>query len=111
MHFSLYDLYGHALAQEPRPQGHEIYNFGRSFLGHHYHILSLPYSCSRVGKKIVKEILTKTHFALYEFNSPVRAQVKITSQGVMKYTIMVDTSLVVITIDFSYFNCLIHARE
>ena len=26
--FTLYDLYGHALAQEPLPRGHEIYNFG-----------------------------------------------------------------------------------
>ena len=38
--FSLYDLYDHALAQ-PSPGGHESYNFGRPFLGHHYYILSL----------------------------------------------------------------------
>ena len=25
--FSLYDLYGHALAQEPLTRGHQIYNF------------------------------------------------------------------------------------
>ena len=25
--FSLYDYYGHALAKEPCPEGHEIYNF------------------------------------------------------------------------------------
>ena len=36
MHF-YYDLYGHALAQEPLPGGHEINNFGRPFLGHHYY--------------------------------------------------------------------------
>ena len=41
--FSLYDLYGHALSQEPSPAGHEIYNLGRPFLGHHYYILI--YSC------------------------------------------------------------------
>ena len=39
--FSLYDLYGHALAQEPRPRGREIYNFGRPFLGHHYYLVCL----------------------------------------------------------------------
>ena len=39
--FPLYDLYRHALAQELCPGGHEIYNFGRPFLGHHYYILSL----------------------------------------------------------------------
>ena len=30
-------LYGHALAQETCTGGHEIYNFGRPFLGHHYY--------------------------------------------------------------------------
>ena len=36
--FSLYDI-GLALVQEPlsRLSGHEIYNFGRPFLGHHYY--------------------------------------------------------------------------
>ena len=35
--------YCHTLAQEPQegPEGLEIYNFGRPFLGHHYYILSL----------------------------------------------------------------------
>ena len=32
----IYDLFGHALAQELLPRGHEIYKFGRTFLGHHY---------------------------------------------------------------------------
>ena len=36
--YSLCDLYGHTLTSEPR--GHEIYNLGRPFLGHHYYILS-----------------------------------------------------------------------
>ena len=39
--FSLYDLYGHTLAQEPLPQGHERYNFARPFLGHLSYIQSL----------------------------------------------------------------------
>ena len=30
--FSLYDIYDHALAQDPR--GHEIYNDGKLFLHH-----------------------------------------------------------------------------
>ena len=37
--FSLYDLYGYTLAQDPG--GHEIYNFGSSFIGYHYYTLSL----------------------------------------------------------------------
>ena len=32
--FSLYDLYSHAPAKEPLHVGHEIYSFGRPFLGH-----------------------------------------------------------------------------
>ena len=36
--FSLCDLYGHVLSQEPPA---EIYYFGRPFLGHNYYILSL----------------------------------------------------------------------
>ena len=55
--FSLYDLYGHALAQEPCPRGHEIYNFGGPFRGHHYYILSLSNLCLGVEKKIFKEIM------------------------------------------------------
>ena len=33
--FSLYNLHGHALAQEPLPRGHEIYNLCTPFLGQH----------------------------------------------------------------------------
>ena len=55
--FSLYDLYGRVLAQEPLPTGgHEISNFGRSFLGHHYYILGLSDQCLGVENKIFKEI-------------------------------------------------------
>ena len=42
--FSLYDLYGLALAQEPLPRGHEIYNFGRPFLGHPTYLVCLIYA-------------------------------------------------------------------
>ena len=63
--FSLYDLYGHTLAQEPLPRGHEIYNFGRLFLGHHYYILGLSDLCLGVEKKILKEIMY-FHCDLYD---------------------------------------------
>ena len=33
--YSLFDLHGHALAQKSLPWDHEIYNFGRAFLGYH----------------------------------------------------------------------------
>ena len=43
--FSLYDFNGHVLAQERLLRGHEIYNFGSPFLGHHYYILGLSDQC------------------------------------------------------------------
>ena len=43
--FSQYDLYSHTIAQEPLPRGHEIYNFGRPVLGHHYYTLTLSEPC------------------------------------------------------------------
>ena len=43
--------------QNPSPGGHEIYNFGRPFLSHHYYILSLSDICMAVEKKIFKEIM------------------------------------------------------
>ena len=39
------------------PGGHEIYNFGRPFLGHQTYILSLSVRCLGLEKKIFKEIL------------------------------------------------------
>ena len=42
--FSQHDLYGHAFAQQPLSGGYDFYNFGRSFLGHDYFILSFFWS-------------------------------------------------------------------
>ena len=39
------------------PRGHEIYNFGRPFLGHYYYIFGLSDLCLGVEKKIFKEIM------------------------------------------------------
>ena len=48
-----------AMPQHKNPclGGHEIYNFGRPFLGHHYYILSLFDVCLGEEKKIFKEIM------------------------------------------------------
>ena len=43
--FSQNDLYGHPIAKGPLSRGHEIFNFGRPFLGHHYYLLILSESC------------------------------------------------------------------
>ena len=68
------------LNKNPCPGGHEIYNFGRPFLGHHYNILSLYGPCSGVKKKI---FFIEIH-QFYTF------YIKITSpwgEGIMKFTI------------------------
>ena len=54
MHFQYMTI--NALAQEPLPGGHVIYNFGKPFLGHHYYILGMSYLCLGV-KTIFKEIM------------------------------------------------------
>ena len=41
----------------PGPAGHEIFNFGRPFLGHHNNILSLSILCLEEEKKTFKEIM------------------------------------------------------
>ena len=48
--------------KNPCPGGHEIYNFGRPFLGHHYYILGLSYLCLGVEKKIFKNYSNFTLF-------------------------------------------------
>ena len=44
--------------KNPCPRGHEMYNFGRAFLVHHYYIvIGLSDLCLGVEKKIFKEII------------------------------------------------------
>ena len=43
--------------KNPCPGGHEIYSFGRPFLGHHNYIHSLSVQCLGVEKKNFKEIM------------------------------------------------------
>ena len=50
--------------KNPCPEGHEIYNFGGSFLGHHYYTLNLSVKCLRV-EKILKEIMFFSLHHLY----------------------------------------------
>ena len=45
------------LHKNPCSRGHEIHNFGRPFLGHHYYILGLSDLCLGIEKKIFKEIM------------------------------------------------------
>mgnify|MGYP003692425057 CR=1 FL=1 len=41
MHFHYMTYMATPYYKNPCPEGHEIYNFGRPFLGNHYYILSL----------------------------------------------------------------------
>ena len=50
--------------KNPYPGDHEIYNFGRPFLAHHYYIFGLSDQCLRVEKKILKEIM-HFHYMTY----------------------------------------------
>ena len=54
--------------QNPIPGGHEIHNFGRPFLGHHYYLLSVSDLSLGVDKKIFKEIM---HFHYMTYGHPL----------------------------------------
>ena len=72
----------------PCPRGQEIYNLSRIFLGYYYNILNLSELCLGVEKKIIKEIM---HFHYMYMTYSTRTP----APGVMKFTILVDPSLVI----------------
>ena len=80
VHFHYITYKDMPLLRNPCPGGHEIYDFGRPFLGHHNFIHSFSVLCLGVEKKIFKEI-----HQFYTFYT------KITSswdgEGVMNFTI------------------------
>ena len=53
------------LRKNPCPGGHEIYNFGRPFLGHHYYILNLSDICIGGKKKILRRNNAFSQYDLY----------------------------------------------
>ena len=80
--------------KKPCPVGHEIYYFVKPFFGPHYYALSLSHLCRRFSKKC---IFTKS---LIWSQTP--------APGIMKFTILVDPSFVIITI---HIVCLNQATE
>ena len=68
--FTLYDLYGHAPAQEPAPDVIIFFNFSSPFLGHHHYILSLLEPCPRVEKGIFKQKYMYINFTLLTSELP-----------------------------------------
>ena len=83
------------------PRGHEIYKFGKPFLGHHTYTLSLFDLCLKVEKTIVKELMH------YNYMSFMTEPNKMTSvPGVMEFHNVVEPFLVLITL---HLVCLKHA--
>ena len=85
----------------PLPRGHEIQKFGRPFLTHHNYALSFSESCPRVQKTILKAIM-QFHYLTLMATPWQRAP----APGVIKFTILVDLSLVIITIYLLSVLCL-----
>ena len=79
---------------------YEIYNFGRPFLDLHYYTLSLSCLCLGVEKK--------NAFSLYDLYGHTLIAQEPLPQGVMKFTILLDPSLVIIT---THLVCLMYAWE
>ena len=52
MHFHYMTYMATPNTRTPAPGGHEIYNLGRPFLGHHYYILCLSEPCPGVEKNM-----------------------------------------------------------
>ena len=74
------------LHKNPCPRGHQIYNFGRPFLGHYY-ILGLSDLCLGKEKKIFKEIM-QFHYTTYMPHPSTRTP----APSVIKFTILVNPS-------------------
>ena len=89
--------------KNPCPGGHESYNFGRPYLSHKYYILSLSDLCMGVKMKILKELM-QFHYMTFM----PRPSTRTPAPRVMKVTILVDPSMVIITI---HLVCLNHAPE
>ena len=75
----------------------EIYNLGRPFLGHHYFILSLPNLCLGEERRFFKKWCINNISRILPHTS-IRTPV----QEVIKFIILVDSSLVTITIHLVY---------
>ena len=94
-----------AMPYHQNPSPGDDHDFGRPFLSHRYFILSLSDICMGVEKKIFKEVM---HFHYMTSLYGHALAKKKPDPGVMKFTILVDPSLVIITI---YLVCLIYAWE
>ena len=90
------------LRKNPCSGNLESYYSGRPFLGYNYYIYSLSDICMGVKKKIFKEIMY-FHYMTYM----TKPEHKNPGPGVTNFRILVDPSLVIITI---YLVCLIYKK-
>ena len=89
--------------KNPCPRGHEIYNFGTPFLGHHHYIRGLSDLCLGIEKKIFKEVMHfhyMTYMATSQHKNPCPRGHEIYNFG--------RSSLIITT---TYLLCLIYAWE
>ena len=86
-------------AQDPIYVVHEIYNLVKLSLGLHYYILNLSDTYPSVYKKRKRNNAFSINYILPHLNT------NNPSQGVMKFTTLVDPSLVIINM---YLVCLNH---
>ena len=77
---------------EPLPQGYEIYSFYILFLGHHYYIFRLSNLCLGIIRRFSKKLCIFTNYIL------PRPSTRTHVPEFMEFTILVDISLVIITI-------------
>ena len=99
MHFTIWLIWPNSC-----PGGQEIYNFDRTFLGHHYYTFSLPGLCQGVEKTILKE--KKCIFTILFIGPHLSTRTPL--PGVMKCKILVHHSSVIITMHLVSLN---HAPE
>ena len=103
-HYMIY--MGMSQHKKPCPWGHEIYNFGKPFFGHHNCILNLSDLCLGVQKTLFEKRIM--HFKYNDLKYITMPQYKNSGPGVMKVTMLVNPSLVIITI---HLFCLNHAHQ
>ena len=99
--FSLHDIWPRLSRRTLRVM--KIYNFGSPFVGYHYYILSLSDVCLGIEKKIFKRNIAFS----YDLYGHTLAQEPLTPRD-MKFTILLDLSLVNINMQL---ECLNHAPE
>ena len=89
--------------KNPCPRDHEIHNLGWLFIAHHYDLLSLSDHCPGVEKKNFKDTIIFTMWLIWPHPGKTTPVLE-----VMKFTILVDPSLIIIII---YLICPIEEKK